>query len=268
MREAAASPPILFRRPLGTRCGKGCRGGRGCGGLGGLGLAMALARSDPPTPLPRPSRIGETMLLAIPNVLTPETAAQLREAVLAGDGAADGGEAEAAAQAEITAALMDSAAFLSAALPHTVLPPLFTRYRAGEAFCQHADSAIRHHARTGARIRTDLACTLFLSDPADYAGGELEIHGRFGKASYRLPAGHMLLYPTSHLHRVTPITRGERIAGVFWLQSLVAEHAAREMLYDLDQSVQKLAIERGREDAEVLRLTAIYHTLVRRWAEA
>lgn len=208
------------------------------------------------------------MLLAIPTVLEPAAAARLRKAVLALDGAADPDEAEAAAQAEVTAALMDSAAFLSAALPHTVFPPAFTRYRAGEAFCQHADSAIRRHARSGAPMRSDLACTLFLSDPADYDGGELEVHGRFGKASYRLPAGHMLLYPASELHRVTPIARGERVACVFWLQSLVAEHAAREMLYDLDQSVQALSAERGRNDGEVLRLTAIYHNLVRRWAEA
>lgn len=227
------------------------------------------------------------MLLAIPTVLTPAAAAQLRETILAaewvdgnatsGAGAAtvkhnrqlpEDGEATRAAQAEVTAALMDNAAFLSAALPHTVFPPLFNRYGEGEDFGLHVDNAIRFHGGTGARIRTDLSCTLFLTDPADYDGGELEIDGRFGKASYKLPAGHMLLYPSTSLHRVTPVTRGERVSCFFWLQSLVADHAAREMLYDLDQSVQALSAERGKTDDEVLRLTAIYHNLVRRWAEA
>jgi PKHD-type hydroxylase len=163
---------------------------------------------------------------------------------------------------------MDSAAFLSAALPHTVFPPVFARYREGENREHRVERAIRCHKSTGARIRTDLSCTLFLSDPADYDGGELEIDGRFGKASYKLPAGHMLLYPSASLHRVAPVTRGERVSCFFWLQSLVGDHSGRELLYDLDQSVQALAAARGKSDDEVLRLTAIYHNLVRRWAEA
>lgn len=220
------------------------------------------------------------MLLAIPNVLAPAAAAKLREAILAAewveaDADCDGNrqlppdaEITRAAQAEVTAALMDSAAFLSAALPHTVFPPLFSHYGTGQGRGGQIDRAIRCDRQTGARIRTDLSCTLFLTDPADYDGGELEIDGRFGKASYRLPAGYMLLYPSNSLNRVTPVTRGERVSCFFWLQSLVADHAAREILYDLDQSVQKLSVERGRGDDEVLRLTAIYHNLVRRWAEA
>jgi PKHD-type hydroxylase len=222
------------------------------------------------------------MLLAIPNVLSPLAAAKLREKILsaewvAADAGIDGGSnwqlppdgtVTQVAQAEVTAALMDSAPFLSAALPHTVFPPLFSHYRAGEGAGRQVDRAIRCDKATGARIRADLSCTLFLTDPADYDGGELEIDGRIGKASYKLPAGHMLVYPSASLHRVTPVTRGERVSCFFWLQSLVAEHSSREVLYDLDQSIQILSAERGKSDDEVLRLTAIYHNLVRRWAEA
>lgn len=227
------------------------------------------------------------MLLAIPDVLAPGAAAKLRETILAADwidGNATSGAGAAsvkrnrqlpedsdvtrAAQAEVSAALMDNPVFLSAALPHSVFPPLFNRYGGGEEFGLHVDNAIRFHKATGARIRTDLSATLFLTDPADYDGGALEIEGSFGTASYRLPAGHMILYPSTSLHRVTPVTRGERVSCFFWLQSLVADHSAREMLYDLDQTVQVLSGERGKADPQVLRLTAIYHNLVRRWADA
>jgi len=227
------------------------------------------------------------MLLTIPEVLSREEALALREDILAaewvdgnatsGAGAAsvkrnrqltEQGAATQAAQAKVTAALMANAPFLSAALPHSVFPPLFNRYAGGEQFGLHVDNAIRFHGPTGARIRTDLSATLFLTDPADYDGGELEIEGSFGTLSYKLPAGHLLLYPSTSLHRVTPVTRGERVSCFFWLQSLVADHSAREMLYDLDQSVQALSAERGKADREVLRLTALYHNLVRRWAQA
>jgi len=227
------------------------------------------------------------MLLTIPEVLSPEAAAELRAEILAaewvdgnatsGAGAAsvkhnrqlpEVGEATQAAQAKVTAALMANAAFLSAALPHSVFPPLFNRYAGGEEFGLHVDNAIRFHGPTGARIRTDLSATLFLTDPAEYGGGELEIESSFGTLSYKLPAGHMLLYPSTSLHRVTPVTRGERVSCFFWLQSLVADHSAREMLYDLDQSVQALTAARGKTDREALRLTALYHNLVRRWAQA
>lgn len=227
------------------------------------------------------------MLLTIPEVLSPQAARDLRERVLAADwvdgkatsgaGASsvknnrqlpEQGPVTQAAQAQVTSALTGNAAFLSAALPHSVFPPLFNRYGIGEEFGLHVDNAIRFHNATGVRIRTDLSATLFLTEPADYEGGELEIEGSFGTLSYKLPAGHMLLYPSTSLHRVTPVTRGERVSCFFWLQSLVADHSAREMLYDLDQSVQALTAERGKADAQVLRLTALYHNLVRRWAEA
>jgi PKHD-type hydroxylase len=227
------------------------------------------------------------MLLAIPDVLSRGDALALRERILAaewvdgnatsGAGAAsvkrnrqlpEDGAAARAAQETVTAALQDNAAFLSAALPHSVFPPLFNRYGRGEGFGLHVDNAIRFHSATGARIRTDLSATLFLTDPDEYDGGELEIEGSFGTARHKLPAGHMLLYPSTSLHRVTEVSRGERVSCFFWLQSLVADHAAREMLYDLDQSVQALSAERGKTDPEVLRLTALYHNLVRRWAQA
>lgn len=226
------------------------------------------------------------MLLAIPDVLTREDALALRERIAAaewvdgnatsGAGAAsvkrnrqlpEDGAVTLAAQQQVTAALMGNAAFLSAALPHTVFPPLFNRYGGGETFGLHVDNAIRFHTGTGARIRTDLSATVFLTDPEDYDGGELEIEGSFGTLSHKLPAGHMLLYPSTSLHRVTQVTRGDRISCFFWMQSLVADPIERELLYDLDQSVQALSAERGKADPEVLRLTSVYHNLVRRWAQ-
>ncbi|WP_420606325.1 Fe2+-dependent dioxygenase [Novosphingopyxis sp.] len=226
------------------------------------------------------------MLIAIPDVLSPEAAADLRARLLADDwidGNATSGAASAlakrnrqlpedspeakAAQAVVSRALGENALFLSAALPHSVFPPLFNRYGGGETFAAHVDNAIRVHGPSGTRIRTDLSATLFLTDPDDYDGGELEVEGPFGAVSYKLPAGHMLLYPASSLHRVTPVTRGERVSCFFWIQSLVADDAARGLLFDLDQSVQALSLERGGGDAEVLRLTGVYHNLMRRWAQ-
>ncbi len=225
------------------------------------------------------------MLVTIPDVLDQKAAADLRGRIAAADwidGNATSGSGSATAkrnrqlpedsdvtrhaQSVVTAALMANPAFLAAALPHTVFPPLFNRYGEGELFDLHVDNAIRVHGGSGTRIRTDLSCTLFLSDPDDYDGGALEIEGGFGTASYRLPAGHAVLYPSTTLHRVTPVTRGERISCFFWLQSLVADNSAREMLYDLDQTVQALSADRGPGDEQVLRLTAIYHNLVRRWS--
>lgn len=227
------------------------------------------------------------MLIAIPDVLSREAALALRARILEAewvDGNATAGSgsrlvkynrqlpedspAARAAQDEVRAALAGNALFLSAALPHSIFPPLFNRYGPGETFGAHIDNAIRFHGLTGARIRTDLSATLFLTDPEDYDGGELEIEGSFGSVSYKLPAGHMLLYPSSSLHRVREVTRGERISSFFWLQSLVADDGARSMLFDLDQSVQALSAERGGGDTQVLRLTGVYHNLIRRWAQA
>jgi PKHD-type hydroxylase len=178
------------------------------------------------------------------------------------------GEVTRAAQAQVSDALMGNATFLGAALPHSIFPPLFNRYGPGETFGLHVDNAIRFHSGSGARIRTDLSATLFLTPPEDYDGGELLIEGNSGTQSFKLAAGSMLLYPSTTLHRVTEVTRGERVSCFMWLQSLVADHAEREMLFDLDRSVQALSSERGKTDPEVLRLTQLYHNLVRRWAQA
>ncbi len=226
------------------------------------------------------------MLLAIPDILSREQALAMRaelEAadwvdgnVTSGSGSAsvkrnrqlpEQGAVTQAAQAQITEALMANAAFLSAALPHTVFPPLFNRYGGGETFGLHVDNSIRFHGPSGARIRTDLSATLFLTDPEDYDGGELEIEAHSGTKRYKLPAGHMLLYPSTSLHQVISVTRGERISCFFWLQSLVADPGERELLFDLDQTVQTLSAERGKADREVLRLTQIYHNLVRKLAQ-
>jgi len=178
------------------------------------------------------------------------------------------GEVTRAAQAQVSDALMGNATFLGAALPHSIFPPLFNRYGPGETFGLHVDNAIRFHSGSGARIRTDLSATLFLTPPENYDGGELLIEGNSGTQSFKLAAGSMLLYPSTTLHRVTEVTRGERVSCFMWLQSLVADHAEREMLFDLDRSVQALSSERGKTDPEVLRLTQLYHNLVRRWAQA
>lgn len=156
--------------------------------------------------------------------------------------------------------------FLSAAIPDRIFPPLFNRYGKGEGFGLHIDNAIRPIKGTSQAIRTDLSATLFLSDPADYDGGELIIETSFGAQAIKLNAGDLVLYPSSSLHRVTEVTRGERLASFFWLQSMVRDDGQRSLLFDLDQSVQALTAQLGSNHAEVLRLTGVYHNLLRRWA--
>lgn len=227
------------------------------------------------------------MLTVVPDVLPRDEALALRETLLAADwvdgnvtsGAAAAlakrnrqlpadGDAAAQGRAIVSRALGDNAQFLSAALPRRIFPPLFNRYGKGERFGTHVDNAIRIDGASGQRIRTDLSATLFLSDPNDYDGGELVIEDAFGSRSYRLDPGAMLLYPSSSLHQVTPVTRGERIGCFLWLESMVRDDGERTLLYDLDQSVQRLGADRGFDDAEVLRLTQLYHNLMRRWADA
>lgn len=225
------------------------------------------------------------MLIAIADVMSREAALDLRARIAAADwvdgnvtsgpGAAlakhnrqlpEDSAAAREGQAIVAQALGSNTRFLSAALPHSIFPPLFNRYGQGEAFGLHIDNAIRVHEASGTRIRTDLSATLFLTDPNDYDGGELEVEGAFGLVSYKLPAGHMLLYPSSSLHRVTPVTRGERICCFLWMQSLVASAEQRALLFDLDQSVQALSQLHGADHEEVLRLTGVYHNLMRQWA--
>ncbi len=157
--------------------------------------------------------------------------------------------------------------FLSAALPLKILPPLFNRYEQGETFGLHVDNAIRLNPYNGEHIRTDLSMTLFFSEPEEYDGGVLEIEDHYGTQSVKLPAGHMVLYPSTSLHRVTPVTRGARVSSFFWLQSMIKANEQRTTMYELDQTIQTLAARFGTNDPEVVRLTGIYHNLIRTWSE-
>lgn len=194
---------------------------------------------------------GHQSALAKNNLQLPETAPQAREA----------GQI-------VLDALGRSPLFIAAALPLKIFPPLFNSYASGQAFGTHVDNAVRIQAGSGFRVRSDLSMTLFLEDPAGYDGGELTVETQFGVQQVKLPAGHAVLYPSSSLHRVEPITRGRRVASFFWIQSMVRDDAARQILFDLDSSVQSLGAVHGQADAEVIRLTGIYHNLLRRWADS
>ena len=164
----------------------------------------------------------------------------------------------------VLAALNGAPVFLSAALPARVYPPLFNRYAKGMDFGAHIDNAIRRVPGSHFSIRTDLSATLFLNPPESYDGGELVIEDTYGTQSVKLAAGDMVLYPATSRHRVMPVTRGERLACFFWVQSMVKDDAERAMLFDLDRAIQIL----GSGDAnhpEILRLTGLYHNLVRKW---
>lgn len=175
------------------------------------------------------------------------------------------GSAEAKALGDIILdALAASPLFVAAALPLKVYPPLFNRYGAGEGFGDHVDSAIRIRSGSDFRIRSDLSATLFLADPEDYDGGELVAEGQ---APVKLAAGDMILYPASTVHHVAPVTRGERVASFFWIQSMVRDLSARTMLFDLDRSIQELTQTAGPDAPALVRLTGLYHNLLRRWAE-
>lgn len=179
-----------------------------------------------------------------------------------------GSEAAAQAGRMVLDALGRTDEFVAAALPLKVFPPLFNRYSGGEEFGLHVDNSIRALAGSEFRIRSDLSCTLFLEEPGAYDGGELIVEDLFGQHRVKLPAGDMVLYPASSLHRVTPVTRGERTACFFWLQSMVRDHGEREELYRLDRSIRTLSAERGPTDAVVMELTNLYHNLMRRRADA
>lgn len=158
--------------------------------------------------------------------------------------------------------------FIAAALPLKVYPPLFSRYEPGDGFGTHIDNAIRLKRGSDFRLRSDLAATLFLSDLADYDGGELLVEDHFGTHSVKLPAGDMILYPASSLHRVAPVTRGTRLVSFFWVQSMVRDDGERSTLFDLDSAIQQIAADRGQDDPAIIRLTGVYHNLLRRWADA
>lgn len=173
------------------------------------------------------------------------------------------------AQAEgqaLLQALEKNPLFISAALPARIYAPLFNRYALGKSFGDHVDNAIRRRRGTDFRIRTDLSATLFLSEPDEYEGGELVIEDTFGAHAVKLAAGDMILYPSSSLHRVTPVTRGVRTAAVWWVQSLVRDDAARTLLFDMDLAIRALSVKNG-DDPAIVSLTGVYHNLLRRWAE-
>jgi len=226
------------------------------------------------------------MMLAIQNVLDAAAVAALRDALLASDAWVDGrvtagwqgapvkrnqqideGSAVAAeAQAFVLEALQAHPLFISAALPNRVYPPMFNRYGEGMAFGAHVDGGVRLDPRTGLKLRTDLSATLFLSDPGDYDGGELEVADAYGVQAVKLNAGDLILYPASSLHQVTPITRGERLASFFWVQSLVREDSRRKILFDLDQAIQTLNAA-GADDGARTALVGCYHNLLREWSQ-
>lgn len=227
------------------------------------------------------------MLITIPDVLSREEVAAVRRIIDAAEwvdgnvtsGAQsalaktneqlpEGGAAHRDAGRIVMDALSRSPLFVAAALPLKLFPPLFNRYGPGQAFGDHVDNAIRIQRGSDFRIRSDMSATLFLEDPESYGGGELVIDGLFGAQGVKLPAGHMVLYPSSSLHRVTPVTHGRRIASFMWMQSMIRDDGDRRILFELDRTVQRLAGQLGQGDRSVIELTAVYHNLLRRWAEA
>jgi PKHD-type hydroxylase len=166
----------------------------------------------------------------------------------------------------ILSALGQNALFISAALPLRVFPPLFNRYQGGQSFGTHVDNSIRQVTGTPHRIRTDLSATLFFSTPEEYDGGELVVDDTYGMHSVKLTAGHLILYPSSSLHHVRPVTRGARIASFFWIQSMIRDDGDRSLLFDMDVAIQRMGSENP-EHPSVVQLTGVYHNLLRRWAE-
>lgn len=157
--------------------------------------------------------------------------------------------------------------FVSAALPEKIYPPKFNCYKDGGEYGAHIDSAVMLIPGERSSMRSDISATLFLSDPDTYDGGELQIETAFGMQAVKLNAGDLVLYPSTSLHQVTPVTRGSRISAFFWVQSLVADEAKRSLLFDLDQSIQAITAEKTKTDPNLLQLTGVYHNLLRRWAK-
>jgi PKHD-type hydroxylase len=166
----------------------------------------------------------------------------------------------------ILAALQRNPLFIAAALPLRVFPPLFNRYEGGGSFGNHVDNAIRQVTGTPHRIRTDLSATLFLASPDEYDGGELLIEDTYGVHSVKLQAGHLVLYPSTSLHSVRPVTRGARIASFFWIQSMIRDDGQRTLLFDLDTAIQRINQDVPNHQSSV-QLTGVYHNLLRRWAD-
>ncbi|WP_440225189.1 Fe2+-dependent dioxygenase [Dokdonella sp. MW10] len=225
------------------------------------------------------------MLLHIPDVLNADEVRQCREALERaawGDGRASAGHLAAKAKqneqlpvddplaVELGNRLVDRLAtvprFMAAALPLRVLPPRFNRYTGGGTYGNHIDNAIFSIPGTPLRVRSDLSATLFFSAPDEYEGGELVVEDTYGTQRVKLPAGHLVLYPGTSLHRVEPVTRGTRYAAFFWVQSLVRDDTRRALLLELDDAIQRVGAQLP-DDAAVASLTGVYHNLLRQWAE-
>jgi PKHD-type hydroxylase len=163
-------------------------------------------------------------------------------------------------------ALSQNALFISSALPQRIFPPLFNRYQGGQSFGTHVDNAIRQISGTSHRIRTDLSATLFFAHPDEYDGGELTVEDTYGSHSVKLPAGHMILYPSTSLHHVHPVTRGARLSSFFWIQSMIRDDGQRTLLFDLDMAIQRLNRDVP-DHPSAVQFTGVYHNLLREWAE-
>ena len=225
------------------------------------------------------------MLLHVPNVLSAEQVAECRRRLDAADwvdGRVTAGHQSAMAKDNaqlpedspvarelgqmILSALERNPLFLAGALPLKIFPPLFNRYAGGQSFGNHVDNAMRQARDTKGWVRTDISATLFLAAPSEYDGGELMIDDTYGSHNVKLPAGDLVLYPSTSLHRVQPVTRGARIASFFWIQSMVRDDGQRTLLFDLDLAVQRLGADVQGHPA-LVQLTGVYHNLLRRWAD-
>lgn len=227
------------------------------------------------------------MLLQIPDVLTPQQVAQARlllqdapwtdgrvtaghQSIKAKDNQQLPEDSPVARQlgAMVLDALSRNSTFFSAALPRRIYPPLFNRYAQGQTFGFHVDNAVRFDRSKDPTelVRTDVSATLFLASPDEYDGGELIIEDTYGTQSVKLPAGHMVLYPGTSLHKVTPVTRGARLASFMWVQSMVRDDGQRRLMFDLDVSIRRLTQELPDHPA-LVQLTGVYHNLLRQWAE-
>jgi len=226
------------------------------------------------------------MLLRIPQALNPTELEQVRGLLAAAqwaDGRVTAGDQSAAvknnqqlpedlpaaqqARHIVSVALARNPMFVTGALPKTVYPPLFNRYRGdANAFGDHIDNAVRTHAATARHVRTDISCTLFLSPPADYDGGELVVQDTYGEQRIKFDAGDLVMYPGTSVHRVEPVTRGERLACFFWIESMVRRDDQRRLLYEMDMAILALR-QSGGDSPETVRLTGCYHNLLRMWAD-
>jgi len=194
------------------------------------------------------------------------TAGTLAKAVKRNEQITDGSDLATRLGQHILRRLAATPLSISAALPRTIYPPKFNRYAGGGQYGAHVDSALMYLPGSSQQMRTDLSATLFLAEPDEYEGGELEVEGPFGVQTVKLAAGDMVLYPSTSLHRVTPVTRGARVASFFWIESLVADEGERTLLFDLDQSIQQLTPLVAPDDMRLVQLTGVYHNLLRRWA--